>query len=198
MIHQRHEIYRTTPDAPRSQQVCIALVLRAVISHREGEWIGRMFFFFFFYFCTCPQDRYYYVEREPCLGGPTRNSLPFFLCQKSPPTDRQNGPGSHKSLRFRGVPVFRAANSFSFAQTSPRLTSVILILTLPPLPRREQPPSLSSPLLHTTGITAVPIRKTPPPCLQEPLAARQRRLRFETSMRTVGNIRPPTQRPHPI
>ncbi|KAJ5278831.1 hypothetical protein N7478_004203 [Penicillium angulare] len=33
-IHDRHEIYRTSPESPRSQQMCIALVLRAVISTR--------------------------------------------------------------------------------------------------------------------------------------------------------------------
>ncbi|KAJ5929032.1 hypothetical protein N7454_006880 [Penicillium verhagenii] len=35
-IHERHEIYRTSPESPRSQQMCIALVLRAVISIRAG------------------------------------------------------------------------------------------------------------------------------------------------------------------
>ncbi|KAJ5085982.1 hypothetical protein N7532_010753 [Penicillium argentinense] len=35
VVHERHEIYRTSPESPRSQQMCIALVLRAVISHRE-------------------------------------------------------------------------------------------------------------------------------------------------------------------
>ncbi|KAJ5363944.1 uncharacterized protein N7496_009657 [Penicillium cataractarum] len=33
-IHERHDIYRTSPESPRSQQMCIALVLRSVISHR--------------------------------------------------------------------------------------------------------------------------------------------------------------------
>ncbi|KAJ5897356.1 hypothetical protein N7504_007644 [Penicillium tannophilum] len=33
-IHERHETYRTSPESPRSQQMCIALVLRAVISMR--------------------------------------------------------------------------------------------------------------------------------------------------------------------
>ncbi|KAJ5157105.1 uncharacterized protein N7482_008205 [Penicillium canariense] len=33
-IHERHEIYRTSPDLPRSQQMCIALVLRSVIARR--------------------------------------------------------------------------------------------------------------------------------------------------------------------
>ncbi|KAJ5712983.1 uncharacterized protein N7483_010164 [Penicillium malachiteum] len=34
LVHERHEIYRTSPESPRSQQMCIALVLRAVISTR--------------------------------------------------------------------------------------------------------------------------------------------------------------------
>ncbi|KAJ5656909.1 hypothetical protein N7507_008859 [Penicillium longicatenatum] len=33
-IHERHETFRTSPESPRSQQMCIALVLRAVISFR--------------------------------------------------------------------------------------------------------------------------------------------------------------------
>ncbi|KAJ6102029.1 hypothetical protein N7486_004456 [Penicillium sp. IBT 16267x] len=33
-VHERHETYRTSPESPRSQQMCIALVLRAVISMR--------------------------------------------------------------------------------------------------------------------------------------------------------------------
>ncbi|KAJ5911732.1 uncharacterized protein N7473_001035 [Penicillium subrubescens] len=33
-IHERHDIYRTSPESPRSQQMCIALVLRSVIGHR--------------------------------------------------------------------------------------------------------------------------------------------------------------------
>lgn len=36
VIHERHDIYRTSPESPRSQQLCIALVLRSVISHRAG------------------------------------------------------------------------------------------------------------------------------------------------------------------
>ncbi|CEJ54122.1 hypothetical protein PMG11_00444 [Penicillium brasilianum] len=35
-IHARHDIYRTSPESPRSQQMCIALVLRSVIGHRAG------------------------------------------------------------------------------------------------------------------------------------------------------------------
>ncbi|KAJ6075438.1 uncharacterized protein N7446_003215 [Penicillium canescens] len=34
-IHERYEIYRTSFSSPRSQRMCIALVLRAVISTRE-------------------------------------------------------------------------------------------------------------------------------------------------------------------
>jgi hypothetical protein len=37
-IHDRYEIYRTSFSSPRSQRMCIALVLRAVISTREGEF----------------------------------------------------------------------------------------------------------------------------------------------------------------
>lgn len=37
-IHERHDIYRTSPESPRSQQMCIALVLRSVIGHRAGEF----------------------------------------------------------------------------------------------------------------------------------------------------------------
>lgn len=37
-IHARHDIYRTSPESPRSQQMCIALVLRSVIGHRAGEF----------------------------------------------------------------------------------------------------------------------------------------------------------------
>lgn len=49
-IHERHETYRTSPESPRSQQMCIALVLRAVISFRAGE------FFLFQFSCSslCP------------------------------------------------------------------------------------------------------------------------------------------------
>ncbi|KGO74832.1 Guanine-nucleotide dissociation stimulator CDC25 [Penicillium italicum] len=36
-IHDRYEIYRTSFSSPRSQRMCIALVLGAVISTREGE-----------------------------------------------------------------------------------------------------------------------------------------------------------------
>ncbi|KAJ6144297.1 hypothetical protein N7470_008192 [Penicillium chermesinum] len=35
-IYGQREIYRTSPDLPRSQQMCIALVLRAVISTQTG------------------------------------------------------------------------------------------------------------------------------------------------------------------
>ncbi|KAJ5121907.1 hypothetical protein N7526_008844 [Penicillium atrosanguineum] len=34
VFHEQYEIYRTSPEAPRSQQMCIALVLRSVISNR--------------------------------------------------------------------------------------------------------------------------------------------------------------------
>ena len=34
VAHEQYEIYRTSPEAPRSQQMCIALVLRSVISNR--------------------------------------------------------------------------------------------------------------------------------------------------------------------
>ncbi|CAG8892881.1 unnamed protein product [Penicillium egyptiacum] len=37
VIHDRYEIYRTSFSWPRSQRMCIALVLGAVISTREGE-----------------------------------------------------------------------------------------------------------------------------------------------------------------
>lgn len=37
-IHERHKIYRTSPSSPRSQQMCIALVLRSIISNRAGEF----------------------------------------------------------------------------------------------------------------------------------------------------------------
>lgn len=40
-IHERHDIYRTSPESPRSQQMCIALVLRSVISHRAGEFLTK-------------------------------------------------------------------------------------------------------------------------------------------------------------
>jgi len=33
-MHKQHELYRTSPELPRSQQMCIALVLRSVISNR--------------------------------------------------------------------------------------------------------------------------------------------------------------------
>lgn len=36
-IHERHDIYRTSPESPRSQQMCIALVLRSVVGIRAGE-----------------------------------------------------------------------------------------------------------------------------------------------------------------
>lgn len=45
-IHDRYEIYRTSFSSPRSQRMCIALVLRAVISTREGEfWVILGFFY---------------------------------------------------------------------------------------------------------------------------------------------------------
>lgn len=37
VVHEQYEIYRTSPEFPRSQQMCIALVLRSVISNR-GEF----------------------------------------------------------------------------------------------------------------------------------------------------------------
>lgn len=43
-IHERHETYRTSPESPRSQQMCIALVLRAVISMRAGEFFSISIF----------------------------------------------------------------------------------------------------------------------------------------------------------
>lgn len=53
-IHDRYEIYRTSFSSPRSQRMCIALVLGAVISTREGKPI--FFFLFPFLFCSRTQS----------------------------------------------------------------------------------------------------------------------------------------------
>ena len=37
-IHDQYEIYRTSFSSPRSQRMCIALVLRGVISTHEGKF----------------------------------------------------------------------------------------------------------------------------------------------------------------
>ncbi|KAF7719961.1 Uncharacterized protein PECH_005819 [Penicillium ucsense] len=37
VLHGRHHIYRTSPSSPRSQQMCIALVLRSIISNRTDS-----------------------------------------------------------------------------------------------------------------------------------------------------------------
>lgn len=36
-VLERHEIHRATPESPRSQKMCIALVLRSVVSNKYGE-----------------------------------------------------------------------------------------------------------------------------------------------------------------
>ncbi|KAJ6119339.1 hypothetical protein N7523_003619 [Penicillium sp. IBT 18751x] len=41
VAHEQYEIYRTSPEAPRSQQMCIALVLRSVISNRANVCLIR-------------------------------------------------------------------------------------------------------------------------------------------------------------
>ncbi|KAJ5308793.1 hypothetical protein N7508_004172 [Penicillium antarcticum] len=41
-IHERYEIYRTSFSSPRSQRMCIALVLRAVISTRGEQTLGAL------------------------------------------------------------------------------------------------------------------------------------------------------------
>lgn len=62
-IHERHEIYRTSPESPRSQQMCIALVLRAVISTRAGE----LFFFVIILFSKQPLLCYFPVFLDQFL-----------------------------------------------------------------------------------------------------------------------------------
>lgn len=57
-IHERHETYRTSPESPRSQQMCIALVLRAVISMRAGE------FFFYFGFLVSLSSRQQWIKMD--------------------------------------------------------------------------------------------------------------------------------------
>lgn len=52
-IHDRYEIYRTSFSSPRSQRMCIALVLGAVISTREG----KQKFPFPFLFCWTQDHR---------------------------------------------------------------------------------------------------------------------------------------------
>ncbi|KAJ5893409.1 hypothetical protein N7495_005100 [Penicillium taxi] len=49
--NDRHHIYRTSPDSPRSQQMCIALVLRSVILSRKG-----IYFLFNSLFLTSPMS----------------------------------------------------------------------------------------------------------------------------------------------
>ena len=36
-VLERYEIHRATPESPRSQKMCIALVLRTVVSNKYGE-----------------------------------------------------------------------------------------------------------------------------------------------------------------
>ena len=50
-VLERYEIHRATPESPRSQKMCIALVLRTVVSNKYGELpvlIPPLAFFFFF------------------------------------------------------------------------------------------------------------------------------------------------------
>ena len=50
-VLERYEIHRATPESPRSQKMCIALVLRTVVSNKYGELpilIPLLAFFFFF------------------------------------------------------------------------------------------------------------------------------------------------------
>lgn len=51
-VLERYEIHRATPESPRSQKMCIALVLRTVVSNKYGELpilIPLLAFFFFFF-----------------------------------------------------------------------------------------------------------------------------------------------------
>lgn len=36
-VLERYEIHRATPESPRSQKMCIALVLRSVINHKHDK-----------------------------------------------------------------------------------------------------------------------------------------------------------------
>lgn len=46
-VHEQHEIYRTSPESPRSQQMCIALVLRSVISNRGMSCVPCVLYAFY-------------------------------------------------------------------------------------------------------------------------------------------------------
>jgi hypothetical protein len=69
-IHERYEIYRTSFSSPRSQRMCIALVLRAVISTREGKLKKYFLFFIFVVFAFCLGDK------TIVLGGGEMNCVP--------------------------------------------------------------------------------------------------------------------------
>ncbi|CAI7603916.1 unnamed protein product [Penicillium pancosmium] len=78
VVHERHEIYRTSPDSPRSQQMCIALVLRAVISHRAD--------------LAASSDR---NPNSPPSPAPPRTTTKSF--QPTPPHDWQHHSRSNSS-----------------------------------------------------------------------------------------------------
>ncbi|CAL5872995.1 uncharacterized protein PFLUO_LOCUS7264 [Penicillium psychrofluorescens] len=66
-LHGRYEIRRTSPESPRSQRMCIALVLRTVIAHRED------------------------LSAQPKNSNPPSSSPP----QKSPDSTRQSTTDRH-------------------------------------------------------------------------------------------------------
>lgn len=39
-VLERYEIHRATPESPRSQKMCIALVLRSVVNNKKGGFLS--------------------------------------------------------------------------------------------------------------------------------------------------------------
>jgi hypothetical protein len=109
VVHERYEIYRTSPESPRSQQMCIALVLRSVISNRGTS----IFPIIRSVICGFFDPLYETMELGDCVSldplwadqvgrGSLRYPLPL-----SEPTDRQSPRRTRgdeeNSREFRGV-----------------------------------------------------------------------------------------------
>lgn len=75
-VLERYEIHKATPESPRSQKMCIALVLRSVVNNKCGKCCSFARFmrsgphcllFFFFFPLSFPLIIYGFARNTSCL-----------------------------------------------------------------------------------------------------------------------------------
>ena len=110
-VLEQYEIHRATPESPRSQKMCIALVLRTVVSNKYGELpilIPLLAFFFFFsaFGSRLLVERFWHFNPHPwfncinCISFPRKK----WLSLQAPSRDANLGTKDSQPTPFGGGP----------------------------------------------------------------------------------------------